>query len=112
MSLITGIIGSIITALFGLWAILKPIQFSRFVSLTPYKNSGISEIRATYGGWIISMGIFALISQKEIVFTCLASAWFGAAIVRGMAIFIDKSYTFKNVQFIFGEVVIGLLLLL
>jgi len=102
-------IGSIITLIFGVWALLQPLKFSRFVYLTPYKNFGQTEIRATYGGLIMALALFALYSQNIAVFQCLACAWFGAALGRIIGIIVDKSYNKKMLQFVIGEILIGLL---
>ncbi|MGB1206889.1 MAG: DUF4345 family protein [Chitinophagales bacterium] len=102
-------IGSLITLIFGIWALTLPLKFSRFVYLTPYKNFGKTEIRATYGGLIMALALFALYSQNDIVFQGLACAWFGAALGRSIGILADKSYTPKMLQFVIGEIIIGLL---
>lgn len=112
MSQIVNILGAILTLLFGIWAMLKPIQFSKFISLTPYKNQGITEIRATYGGWISALAIFALYYQSNFAFHCLGFGWMGAAVTRIISLYIDNSYTSKNLKFIIGEIAIGVLLLM
>lgn len=111
MSQIANILGGVVTLLFGIWAMLKPIQFSKFISLTPYKNQGVTEIRATYGGWISALAIFTLYNQTGFVFNCLGYGWLGAAITRTISMYIDNSYSSKNLKFIIGELIIGALLL-
>lgn len=112
MSTITSQIGAIITLLFGIWAICQPVKFSKFVSLTPYKNSGVTEIRATYGGWICGLAIFALLNPTELAFGCLGYGWMGAAIIRSLSIVVDKSYSRKSIIFVIGEIIVGVLLLI
>lgn len=102
-------IGSLITLIFGIWALVQPLKFSRFIYLTPYKNLGQTEIRATYGGLIMALALFALYSQNEVVFQGMACAWFGAALGRIIGIIVDKSNTTKMFQFVIGEILIGLL---
>lgn len=109
MALTLSLIGAIITLIFGIWAIIQPVKFSRFISLTPYKQTGITEIRATYGGWVSGLAIFCLWNQSEVAFYTLGCAWFGAALVRIMGIIIDKSYSVKALQLVIGEIIIGLL---
>ena len=45
-------IAALITAFFGLLAMVKPHLVSKIASITPKGKTGISEIRAVYGGWI------------------------------------------------------------
>ena len=111
MSLLTSQIGCVITLIFGVWAFVKPANFARIVSLTPYKKEGITEMRATYGGWIIGLAIFGLINQTETVFFCIAFAWFGAAIGRFISVVIDRSSFSKGLSLITIELLTGVLLI-
>ncbi len=113
MGIILNLIGAIITIFFGLWALVQPAKFARAISLTPYKESGITEIRATYGGWILGLSVFTAINQHELLFYCLGFGWLGAGIVRAVAMtFIDNSFSKKNLYFVFIELFVCVLLMI
>lgn len=113
MSSILNLAGVSITILFGLWALLQPNKFSKILSLTPYKERGITEIRATYGGWILGLSIYAAINQSQVLFICLGFGWLGAGLVRCFSmLFIDKSYSSINLQFVAIELLVSFLLFL
>ncbi len=113
MSVFLNLVGAVITALFGAWALVQPTQFSRSLSLTPYKAAGKTEIRATYGGWILGLSIYTLFFQNELLFNCLGYGWLGAGAVRTLAMFfLDKSFSKKQLIFVFIEFFVGILLLL
>ena len=50
------IIGSIITMLLGLMGLLSPASAAKFTSIKPDGLVGVSEIRATYGGFFLGIG--------------------------------------------------------
>lgn len=111
MILLINLLGALITFLFGVWAIFKPKQVAKFISVTPYKARGITEIRATYGGWMCGLSGFALWSQSPEVFYCLGFGWLGAAALRGVSFYLDKSYSTTNLRFVIAEIIVGIMLL-
>ena len=60
----------------------------------------------------MGLGSFALWSQTDAVFLCLAVAWFGTAIARIAGTLIDKSYSSMTLIFVGIEVFVGALLFL
>lgn len=104
-------IGAVITLLFGIWAFVQPVKYSKQIFLNPEKKKGITEIRATYGGLVMGLGSYALWSQADAAFHCLAIGWFGIAIARSLGTLIDGSYTSMSLLFISLDVIIGILLL-
>ncbi len=110
---ILNIIGILITIFFGVWALVRPKTFARLVSLTPYRERGITEIRSTSGGWIIGLCTFTLIYQEPLLFSCLGAGWISTALVRIISmLFIDNSNTSTNIKFVIVELIVGILLLL
>ena len=105
-------IASLCTAIFGLFAIIKPLLIAKIANLTPQGTAGISEIRAVYGGWILGLAGFASWNQSQEVYTCLGIGWLGAAILRSISFIIDKSYSPKNMRMFFYEVFFAILLLI
>lgn len=91
--------GALFTFIFGIISFLHPLKISKLVSLTPHKQYGIAEIRATYGGWIFGLAAYSIYAQNSEVFTCLGIGYL--ALVVG-----------KTMKFILTEIIIGLLLLI
>lgn len=102
----------IFTALFGLLAMLKPNFIFKIASLKPKGQAGISEIRAVYGGWVFGLACYALWCQSIDVYYCIGFGWLGAAILRVISIFIDKSYSPKNLRIVGCELFFSVLLLI
>lgn len=112
MSSIINLIGAIITFAFGVLAIIRPKYFAKLVALVPHKERGITEIRAIYGGVSCGLPLFALWSQTSIAFQAIASIWFGAALIRGIFMIVDKSVSKSHLRILFVELVCGTLLLI
>jgi len=102
-------IGAIFTLIFGIVAFILPNQFAKLIFLTPVENKGTTEIRSTYGGLVMGLGGYALWSQSEMVFQCLAAGWFAIAAARVLSTRIDNSYNEYTLVFIVIEFGIGLL---
>ncbi len=103
--------GAMVTLALGLLALIYPNAAARFVSIEPIGMTGVSEVRATYGGFFAALGGFCLYSQSSTVFLVAGVAWFGAAIGRTLSVFMDRSYATKNLAGILFEAGIGTLLL-
>ena len=98
-----------LTLALGLFGVAAPRSASHFVSLEPVGRIGISEIRATYGGFFLALGSACLILDSAMLFKMLGIAWLGAAAARLMSLFVDRSYTTKNWGGLIFEGAIGLL---
>ena len=106
------IIGAAFTALFGLYAIVKPLKVAKLVGVTPNGKRGISEIRATYGGWVLGLAAFTLWSNTPVVFYCLGIGWIGAALLRISSFFVDGSYSKANLRITIYEIIVAVMLLI
>lgn len=102
-------IAAIFTALFGVWAYVNPIKAAKLLYLTPRKQYGISEIRATYGAFMIGIGGFALYSQSDIAFQYLGITYLVTAFGRSFSHIIDKAFSKVTIRFVVFEVVCGVL---
>lgn len=105
-------LGCIITIILGLFGAFKPLIVAKFVGVIPDGKRGVEEIRATYGGLFIGLGLYALLAQKTAVFTVVGIGWLGAAIIRLLSIIFDKSRELKNLVGVAFEAIIGLLLVI
>ncbi len=77
------------------------------ICMAPVGPAGVSEIRATYGGLFVSLGIVAIALQTSIVFTVAGLAWLGAALGRVFSIAIDHNFDSKNLGGVIIEMLIG-----
>jgi hypothetical protein len=103
--------GALITFVLGFLALVYPNVIAKFVSVDPIGLTGVSEVRATYGGFFAALGGVCLYSQSSTIFFVAGVAWFGAALGRGLSVFMDRSYAPKNLAGILFEAGIGTLLL-
>jgi len=90
---------------------VRPSAAAAFTSIEPKGLIGVSEIRATYGGFFLALGSFALWARSEQVFLVLGLAWIGAALGRLLSVLVDRSTSPKNLGGIAFEAGIGALLL-
>jgi hypothetical protein len=108
---ILNILGSAITAGLGVMGLIRPGSAAAFTSIQPIGLLGVSEIRATYGGFFLALGAYGLYTQAANVFVVLGIAWLGAAAGRLVSIAVDKSHAPKNIGGMLFESAIAALLL-
>lgn len=105
------IIGATIILVLGLLGLIMPHQVSRTIGIKPVGRLGLSEVRATYGGLFIGLGLACLIFRTPELFAAVGIAWIAAALVRLGSIRFDGSRSSTNMAGLAVEAVIGLLLL-
>lgn len=98
--------------LLGATGLLFPKSIAAFVGIQPVAAEGVSEIRSTLGCFFLVLGATSLWLQSTDAFTVLGTASIGAAIVRLLSSFIDRSATVKNIGGVFSEALLGALFLL
>jgi hypothetical protein len=101
-------IGALITATLGLTAILRPQLIEKMVSIKPTGVEGVSEIRATYGGFFAGMATYAMIMQSMQAFVLLGVGWLSAAAVRLVTLPFGSTSA-KNFGGVVFETLIGVL---
>ncbi len=106
--LIISNIGATISLILGIIAIIWPSHIATFVSVKTIGKEGISEIRATYGGFFVGISFFGIVTQNSQAFALLGCGWLSAAIVRLMTLFFGFA-TPKNIGGVIFELLIGLL---
>ncbi|MGH7785489.1 MAG: DUF4345 family protein [Candidatus Binatia bacterium] len=104
-------VGAAITAGLGVMGLLRPSAAAAFTSMQPQGLTGVSEVRATYGGFFLVLGTYALYAQAPTAFLIVGLAWLGAAAGRLLSVVIDRSYAATNLGGVVFETVIGALLL-
>jgi len=90
----------------GLWAIASPSKIEAFVSIKGIGKEGVSEVRATYGGFFVGVAFCAMVTQTPAIFIALGCGWLSAAVVR-LGTLLFGFYTPKNVVGTMFEAAIG-----
>jgi hypothetical protein len=103
--------GALVTTGLGALALVRPSAAAAFTSVAPQGLVGVSEIRATYGGFFAALGAAALWSQTPAVFSVVGLAWAGAALGRLLSVVVDRSTSAKNLGGVLFEGAIATLLL-
>ena len=110
-SVIAANLGAVATTGLGGLGLFAPARAAAFTSMSPIGATGVSEIRATYGGLFAALGIACLLSQASPMFLAAGIAWVGAAGGRVWSVAIDRNVLPKNLSAIAFELGLGLLLL-
>lgn len=95
------------TIALGALGLLNPSGAQKFTGVGPSAREGISEVRATYGGFFLALGVMALMVQEPLVFMTIGFAWCGAAAARLLSLFVDSVWTPKNISGVLFEAAIG-----
>jgi hypothetical protein len=103
--------GAVVTAMLGCLGLLFPRRVGRVLGITPDSSLGISEFRATYGGFFLCLGIGCLVAQSVQVFTIVGAAWCAAAFARIGSYAVDRSRSAHNLAGMVVEAGIGLAML-
>lgn len=99
-------IGAGINLLLGAVAIIWPSKIESFVSIKGKGKEGISEVRATYGGFFAGIALYAMFTQLPAAFIALGLGWLSAATIR-LGTLLFGYYTPKNVGGTIFESAIG-----
>jgi hypothetical protein len=99
--------GALVTAVLGFFGLLFPSAVSRVLGIQPDGPLGISEFRATYGGFFLCLGIGCFVAQSPSAFTVVGAAWCAAAAVRVLSLAVDRSRSWQNVVGILFEASVG-----
>jgi uncharacterized protein DUF4345 len=91
---------------------LAPSRAALLVSIEPKGRTGVSEVRATYGGLFLGMGVACLLLQSSSAFAVASACWLGAALLRTVSLGLDRNPTVKNLRAIGIEAGIGVLFVL
>jgi hypothetical protein len=105
------VFGAALCTVMGLLGAIAPYRAARLVSIQPVGALGVSEIRATYGGLFVAMGLACLWAQSPSAYLAAGVSWVGAGLMRFPSIFLDKGSFPKVLGGAALELAIGLLLL-
>jgi hypothetical protein len=104
-------VGAVVTAMLGLLGLLAPRAVGAALGLRPHDRLGVSELRATYGGFFAALGVGCLLLQTRVAFALVGAGWCGAAIARWVSIVREQHRSVKNVVGALFEASMGALML-
>lgn len=110
-NLVLANIGAVATVFLGLLGLFCPDKAATFVSISPVGPNGRSEIRATYGGFFIALGLFCIATQLDFAFLTAGVAWLGASVGRVYSAFADHNFDTKNLGGFVIEAGLGAMLI-
>ena len=110
-SAVSGNIGAVATLLMGCLGAFFPARAAQLTNISPIGATGTSEIRATYGGLFVALGLACLLLQSSTAFSVAGFAWAGAAAGRVWSVAIDRNVEPKNLGGIGFELAFAVLLL-
>lgn len=108
---VAGNIGAVATTLMGCLGAFFPSRAAKLTNLSPVGATGISEIRATYGGLFMALGLACVVLQSTTAFAVAGLAWTGAAAGRVWSLAIDANFEPKNLGGIVFELAFAAFLL-
>jgi hypothetical protein len=103
--------GALVTFALGVLGLVRPRAAAKLVGIEPIGTLGVSEVRATYGGLFTALGLCALVSQSQLVFTVVGLGWAGIAAGRLVSVLVDRSFAPKNLGGLVMEAGLAALLL-
>ncbi len=103
--------GAFINVALGLAALLFPRRVADRLGLYLKGKLGLGEIRATYGGLFLGLGVFSLIQGNPLLFRMLGFGWLLVGLGRMLSMVIDESMTRNNVVAFTVEMLVAWLLL-
>lgn len=103
--------GAVVTVALGCLGLLFPKAVGRVLGIAPDRPLGVSDLRATYGGFFLCLGIGCLVAQSSQVFAIVGAAWCAAAFARIISYAVDGSRTAHNLAGVGVEAGIGLAML-
>ena len=109
---IVRIVIAAVTALLGLWVIIRPASIASLTGITASGGRGRTEIRAAMGGFYLALGAAPIFFNSAEMFFLLGIAYLTVGIVRLVAMFVDKSVEASNLLNLATEAVFGVLLIL
>ena len=106
------LVGAGLTVALGLLGLVRPGVAADIVGIVPEEELGRSEVRATYGGIFLGLGVGCFWLRSPEAYFVVALAWLGATVARVASIVIERSISRENIGGVVVEAGIGGLLLI
>lgn len=102
----------VFTALIGVMGLVMPKRIEGFTGLSANGGRGLTEFRAVFGAFFVSLGAYPLMSNDPAAYKMLGCTYLGVGLVRLISIFLDKSSEQSNWISVISEFVLGVILVL
>ncbi|MBM3955277.1 MAG: DUF4345 domain-containing protein [Planctomycetes bacterium] len=102
---------ALVTALLGCAGLVWPAAVANVVGIEPRGALGLAEIRATYGGFFLALGVACLFTRSPMIFTVVGVAWYAAAFGRALSLAVTGTATRRDLGGVAFEAAIGVALL-
>ena len=107
------ILACVALILFGAYALVRPYEAAQFAHLKPEGNDGEAEIRISFGGHFILLGIVPILLNEQAGYQVAGAALLGSFVIRLVTLVTDHPQV--GMPFILSgvyELVVGLILVL
>ena len=104
-------LGGAITFMLGVLGCVAPKRVEKLVHISAVGKTGLSEIRATYGGVFLGLGAGILYFNDPKIYVVAAAAWFCAATMRLLSVIFERSRASDNIGAVLFEAAVGTLLI-
>ncbi len=104
ISVLAGVFAAIINIGIGAWGVFYPSKMARAVSLKAVGAHGLTEIRTTFGGVWIALGVYLLLFPSPLAFQSVAVVWLGLAVARTITAFVDQCFDKKTIRLLTIEI--------
>ena len=101
-----------ITLIFGVWVILAPRKVLPLIGMSADGPRGITETRVALGGIYVGSGLASLVLHEPAAFITIGLSYLVMALVRAIAIVLDRSVDGSNWASLGLEAVLAVLLLM
>jgi len=105
------ILGSIATITLGIVGLVRPGFFMGVCGLEPSSHRGKLEMRAIFGGCLITLGAVCLITAAPAAYLMAGALWLASAAVKLMLMRFDKVSFWALLPGLAGDLPIGLSML-
>ena len=107
------VLACIALILFGLYALVRPYHAAQIAHLKPDDATGSAEIRISFGGLSLMMGIAPLVLNDPAAYQVVGIVFLGAFVTRLLTLVLDHPQT-ETTFIVSGlfELLVGLILLL
>jgi hypothetical protein len=113
MMLIVKFIISTLTAITGLYIIIRPQAYARLAGFSTGGERGSVEIRTIMGGVFLGLGLAPIILfNYPIALTFVGVVYIIVALTRLILLFLDRSFEFFSIVFLLVEAGFGLIMVI
>jgi len=105
------IMGSVITMVLGGIGLVRPEFFLRICGLQPRTNMGTLEIRAVFGGCLITLGVVCLVSGAPFAYLLAGLLWLTSGGVKLTLMRVDKVSLRSMLLGLAGDIPLGVFML-